>query len=122
MPRAASLGRERRIERSVRYSSFIDEQQVRAALQLVVGASVPKVGDPLGIAAFGLAAADADEVEPVRPGLERADDGGSDAEHVPGRELDELMVELGATRAGDDDVGLLLLAMPVPHGIRAPGS
>jgi hypothetical protein len=60
-------------------------------------ASLPEVRDPLGVAASGLAAADADEVKPVRPGLERADDARSHAQHVPGREFDELVVELGAS-------------------------
>lgn len=57
--------------------------------------------------------ANADEVEPVRPGFERADHGRSDAQDVPCRELDDLVVEPGTTGAGDDDVGLLLLAMAV---------
>ena len=61
----------------------------------------------------GLAPADAEQVEPVRAGLERADDRGRDAQHVPGLELDDLVVELRATGARDDDVGLLLLAVAV---------
>jgi len=69
----------------------------------------PGVVEPLVVAALGPAAANADEVEPVRPGFERADHGRSDAQHVPGRGLDDLVVELGTTGAGDDDVGLLPL-------------
>src|SRR5919197_5053879 len=79
-------------------------------------ASVPEVWEPLGVAALGLAAADADEVEALWAGLERADHRGSDAQRVPRCELDDLLVQLGATGAGDDDVRLFLLAMSVAPG------
>jgi hypothetical protein len=46
-------------------------------------ALVPEVGHALGVATSGLAAADADEVQAVRAGRERADDGGRNAQHVP---------------------------------------
>src|SRR5688572_854479 len=75
--------------------------------------SAPEVREPLRVASLRLAAADADQLQPVRAGLERAHDGRRDAQHVPRNELDDLVAELGAAGAGDDDVGLLLLAMPV---------
>src|SRR5688572_2839061 len=70
----------------------------------------------LAVGAVRLAAADADHVEAVRAGLEGPDHGGGDAERVPGSDLDHLAVELGAPRARDDDVDLLLLTVPVPPG------
>src|SRR5215210_6399368 len=76
-------------------------------------ASLPGIGEPLAVAALGPAAADADHVEAVRAGLERADDRRRDAQDVPRGDLDDLAVEAGTARAGDDHVDLLLLAMPV---------
>ena len=52
-----------------------------------------------------------DQLEPVRPGLERAHDVRGDADDVPRAEVDDLVVELDPARAADDDVGLLLLAV-----------
>ena len=75
-------------------------------------ASVPEDGDPLGVAALGLAAADADEVETLCAGLERADHCGSHAQHVPGCELDNLVVAW-RDRYRHDDMDLFLLAMSV---------
>lgn len=69
---------------------------------------------------LGLRPPDADEVETLRAGLEGADDGWSDAQHSPRRELDELVVELGPTGARDDEVGLLLLSMPLAEPIPGP--
>lgn len=84
---------------------------IRAAT--TAAASVPDVRDPLGVAALGLAPADADQVEALRTRLERTHHRGGDTQHVPRHELDDLVAELGATGARDDDIGLLLLAMPV---------
>ena len=50
---------------------------------------------------------------PSAPGLEGADDLGRDPQDVPLGELDELAVEQRAAAPGDDDVGLLLLAVTV---------
>jgi hypothetical protein len=61
---------------------------------------------------FALATTDADHVETLRANLVRADYCWSDAEHVPRAELDDVVIELGAT-GPDDDVGLLPLPMPV---------
>jgi hypothetical protein len=41
---------------------------------------------------------------------------GGDAQHIPRCELDDLLIQLGATGAGDDDVRLFLLAMSVAPG------
>src|SRR3954453_1582351 len=78
--------------------------------------SVPEVVDPLAVAPVGLPATDADHVETVRAGLERARYCRSDPHHVPGRELDDLAVELGTTGPGDHHIGLLLHAVPVTPG------
>src|ERR671919_902294 len=75
--------------------------------------SLPKVLEPLGVASLGLATTDTDHVETFRAGLEGSDDCGSHAQHVPYRQLDDLVIELGATGPGDHNVDLLLHTMPV---------
>ncbi len=84
--------------------------------------SVPEVFDPLGVAAVGLAATDADHVKTLWAGFERAQHRRSDSQYIPLGKVDDLLVELGTTGTGDDDIGLLLLAVSAPTGIRAPGS
>src|SRR5215207_10384021 len=82
----------------------------------VLSRSVPEVLEPLGVASLGLATTDADDIETLRAGLERANHARSDAQHVPGREFDDRVIELRTTRPGHDDVGLLLDPMPVAPG------
>ena len=59
--------------------------------------SVPEVVEPFGVASLGFPATDADHVKTLWAGLERADNGRGDAQHVPRCELDDLVIELGAT-------------------------
>src|SRR3954470_12862923 len=65
------------------------------------------------VAALGLVATHSDDVQPVGAGLEGTHDRWRDADDVPLADLADLVVESYAPRAGDDDVGLLLLAMAV---------
>src|SRR4051795_2085308 len=65
------------------------------------------------VALFWLRSADGEQLEAVWPGLEGAHDRGRDADDVPLRDVAHLVVEAHAARAGDDHVGLLLLAMAV---------
>src|SRR5665811_1035972 len=65
---------------------------------------------------LGLPTTDADDIEALRAGLERANHAWGDAQHVPGRQLDDLVIELRATRPGHHALRLLLYAMPVAPG------
>ncbi len=62
---------------------------------------------------LGLRAADGDQVEAFRASLEGAHDGRGDADDVPRADVADLVVEPYAAGAGDDHVGLLLLAVRV---------
>ena len=70
----------------------------------------------------GLGPPTAISVEAVGPGLEGAHDLGRHADDVPLPDVAHLVVEAHAARAGDDDVGLLLLAMAVAPGLRVFGA
>src|SRR4051794_23295606 len=77
----------------------------RQVARLIAG---PVALDQLAIPAFGLAASGGDDLEAVRACLEAARHSGCDANHVPLLDLDDLVVQLDATRAVDDRVDLLL--------------
>src|SRR3954451_23613596 len=68
----------------------------------------PVVFDELPVPAVGLAAAGGDDLQALRASLEAAGHLRRDADHVPLLDLDDLVVELDAARAGDDGVDLLL--------------
>src|SRR3984893_2567693 len=63
--------------------------------------------------------AEREQLDPFRPCLERADHVGRHADRVHRLELEDLLVELDAARAGQHDVHLLGALVPVPEG-RAP--
>jgi hypothetical protein len=75
--------------------------------------SVPGVVEPLGVATLGLATTDANDVKAIRAGLKRSDHRRSDAQNVPRRKLDHLVIELGTTGTADHHVRLLLLTVTV---------
>src|SRR6185312_8194308 len=76
----------------------------------------PEVLDHHAVAALGAVGADRDDLEPLRPCPEAADDVGRDAHHVPLAQVVHLVVEPNLAGSADDDVDLLLLAMVVAHG------
>jgi hypothetical protein len=76
----------------------------------------PAIAHDLAVAALWLGTADRDQLEAVGTGVEGADDLGGNAHDVPLAQLDRLVVELDATGAGNDDVGLLLDLVNVAVG------
>src|SRR5437763_374978 len=72
----------------------------------------------LAVAALGLRTSDRDELETVGPPLEGTDHCGRHADHIPLPEVADFLAEQHSSRASDDHVGLLLLAMNMalsPH-------
>src|SRR3954470_18247105 len=101
-PRADGLGR----RLGQRSGEFGEEGPISTDVErLFVG---PVVFDELPVPAVGLAAAGGDDLQALRAGLEAAGHLRRDADHVPLLDLDDLVVELDAARAGDDRVDLLL--------------
>src|SRR5664280_1513617 len=75
----------------------------------------PPVRDWSSVAVLGPRAADGDDLEPLGAALKRPHHLRGDPYHIPLAQLDDLLVELHAPGAADDDVGLLLLAVVVTH-------
>jgi hypothetical protein len=75
----------------------------------------PGDGGHHAVAVLWPGAADGDDVKPVGACFEGAHDRGCDAHHVPQPEIEHLVIEKYSPGSGDDDVGLLLLAMTVRH-------
>src|ERR687897_393518 len=88
----------------------------RAAQLLVAG---PVILDQHPIPAFGLAASGGDDLEAVRTRLEATRHTRRDADHIPLLDLDDLVVQLDATRAIDDRIDLLLYLVAVAGGLSA---
>src|SRR4051794_18944902 len=61
--------------------------------------------------------ADGEELESVGARLELARDPGRDAKGVEGLEVDDVVVELDPARAGEHDVHLLGVLVPVPEAL-----
>src|SRR4051794_33812502 len=89
----------------------------RQVARLIAG---PVALDQLAIPAFGLAASGGDDLEAVRARLEAARHLGRDANHIPLLDLDDLVVQLDATRAVDDRIDLLLDLVAVAGDPRSP--
>src|SRR3954466_9221509 len=85
-------------------------------IPLLVG---PVVLDQLPVPAFGLAASGGDDLEAVRARLEAARHLGRDTNHIPLLDLDDLVVQLDATRAIDDRIDLLLDLVAVARRLRS---
>jgi hypothetical protein len=78
-----------------------------------LGVGRPAVGDQLAVAVLGPGAADGEHLEPVRTGLEAADDARRDADQVPPGKLQDLVVEPDPAGPAEDQVGLFLDLVPV---------
>jgi len=96
-------------------------QDVRAVEEIEHGRPrsplpTPPAGNHLGILRLGLGGAEGEEREPVGPGLEGADRILADADSVPFVQLVDVVVQLHASGARDDDVDLFLLVVVVPVG------
>ena len=92
----------------------VEDEEHRDAGLLVA----PPAGDHLGVLRFGLRRPEGKEGQTVRAGLERTDGLLAYADRVPRLDVADLVVQLHAAAAFDDDVDLLLLL--VMMAVREP--
>ncbi len=88
----------------------------REAPQFSAGSVAPPTWYQLSVVPVGLRRAEGDQRQAVGARLEASDRVLGDADSIPRTDVADLVVQLHAARAVDDDVNLLLLAMPVAEG------
>src|SRR3954451_25374564 len=78
-------------------------------------APAPPPLDELGVVLLPERRADREQLDTLRPGLERADGLRCDADRVPQADVDRLVPDLDSAGAAEDDVDLLLAGVPMPE-------
>src|SRR3954468_2831621 len=71
--------------------------------------------DELGVILLPRRRANREQLDTLRPGLERADGLRCDADRVPRADVDRLVPDLDSAGAAEDDVDLLLAGVPMPE-------